>query len=121
MFASPLTLKDRTAANVTFNRMSSDVNNSSFLKSTSTLSAPDLLKFSHQIAKPGSVGSDRHLVQIAKTVLDANGEPKTATQNYTLTVPRGVVITRDHLDDMIAELKEFLVTANVTELLNGGT
>ena len=63
-------------------------------------------------------GSDRHLVKFTKLVMDSNLRPRTAVLNVTLAVPR-VGITRTNVDDLIAEAKEFLVTANVDRIMRG--
>jgi len=117
MFASPLTLKNGSAANVSMIKLTSDNVSSKWASSASTLSTPNTLQIAHTMTTAPD-GSDRHLVKLSKTVLDANSRPRTAVLNCTLSVPR-VGIVRLDVDDIIAELKEFLGTANVDALLRG--
>ena len=117
MFASPLALKNAAAATVNFVRLSMDAVKSIYASTNGTLSTPNTLQIGHQMTTAVE-GSDRHLVKIAKTVLDAQSRPRTVVMNFTLSVPR-VGIARVDVDDVIAELKEFLVTANVDALLRG--
>lgn len=117
MYASPMTLKDGSAANVTFVKLTSDAQSSKWVNSATTLSTPSSMQISHTMTTAPD-GSDRHLVKFAKTVLDANSRPRTVVLNCTLSVPR-IGITRADVNDVIAELKEFVVTANVDALLRG--
>lgn len=117
MFASPLALKNAAAAIVNFVKLTSDATKSIFAATSGTLSTPNTLQIGHQMTSSVD-GSDRHLVKIAKTVLDAQSRPRTVVMNFTLSVPR-VGPSRTDVDDVIAELKEFLVTANVDALLRG--
>lgn len=117
MYASPLVLKDGAAANVSFVKLNSDAQSSKWTNVASTLSAPSTMQISHTMTTAPD-GSDRHLVKFAKTILDSNSRPRTAVLNCTLSVPR-VGITRADVNDIIAELKEFLGTANVDALLRG--
>lgn len=116
-YAATLTLKDRAAANQTFVRLKSDNSQVSYGLQTANLSTPTLLTIGHQMTN-SPTGSDRHLVKVSKTVLDSSNKQVTAVLNFTLAVPR-TAITRNDVDDMIAELKEFLATANVDALLRG--
>lgn len=116
-YPSPIVLKNAAAANEDFIRISNDTNKVSYSLSTATLSEPALLVINHQMAT-SLQGTDRHLVKITKTKLDTASVAKTATLNFTLAVPRSG-ITRAHIDDMIAELKEFLNTARVDSLMRG--
>lgn len=116
-YPSTLTLKDRAAANQIFVRLKGDNNAVIYGLQSAALNAPTLLTIGHQMTN-SVAGSDRHLVKIAKTVLDSANKPTTAVINFTVAAPR-VAITRNDLDDMIAELKEFLATANVDALMRG--
>lgn len=116
-FAPTLTLKDRVAANQVFVRLKSDNSQVSYGLQSASLSTPTTMIIGHQMTN-SPTGSDRHLVKIAKTVLDASNKQVTAVMNFTISAPR-VAVTRNDIDDMIAELKEFLATANVDALLRG--
>lgn len=117
MFASPLALKNAAAANVSFVKLNNDASKCFYTAMNGTLSTPNTLQIGHQMSTSPD-GSDRHLVKIAKTVLDAQSRQRTVVLNFTLSVPR-VGPSRTDVDDVIAELKEFLVTANVDALLRG--
>lgn len=116
-YASTLTLKDRAAASQTFVRLKSDNSQVVYALQTAALNTPTLLAIGHQMTN-SPTGSDRHLVKITKTVLDSSNKQITAVMNFTIAVPR-TAITRNDIDDMVAELKEFLATANVDALLRG--
>lgn len=116
-FNPTIVLKDRAAANVNYVRLKADASQVTYGLQTATLNAPTLLTIGHQMTS-SPTGSDRHLVKIARTVLDSSNKPCTAVMNFTLSVPR-VGVVRNDLDDIIAGLKEFLATANVDSLLRG--
>lgn len=116
-FASTIVLKNAAAAIQTFLRLNSDKSQVNYALSTSSLSAPVSLVIGHQMTSAPD-GSDRHLVKISRTVIGADNKAKTCVLNCTLSVPR-VTISRTNVDDCIAELKEFLATANVDALLRG--
>ena len=116
-YASTLVLKDRAAANVNYVRLKSDASQVVYGLQSAPLNTPTLLTIGHQMTS-SPTGSDRHLVKIARTVLDSSNKPCTAVMNFTLSIPR-VGVVRNDIDDIIAGLKEFLATANVDALLRG--
>lgn len=117
MYPSTIVLKNAAAANVTFVRLTADNSKVDYADQAASLSLPNRLTIGHQMTS-ASNGSDRHLIKIAKTVLDAESRPCTGIINCTLSVPR-LGITRANVDDLIAGLKEFFSTANVDALLRG--
>lgn len=60
---------------------------------------------------------DKHLVNIVHNRKNALGLVIPLISNYTLQVPRDVTITRTDVDDEVAFLKNFLITANLDRLL----
>ena len=116
-YASTLVLKNAAAANVTFVRLSSDKDKVTYADQASALSTPSMITIGHQMSTAPN-GVDRHLVKISITKLDALSAQKTLTLNCSFSVPR-TGITRTEVNDAIAELKEFLGTANVDALLRG--
>lgn len=116
-YASTIVLKNAAAANVTYVRLTSDTSKVSYADQAGSLAQPALLVIGHQMSSSPS-GVDRHLVKLTKTMLDANNSPKTFVLNCSLSVPR-TGVTRTEVNDAIAGLKEFLVTANVDALLRG--
>lgn len=116
-FDATLALKDRAAAVINFLRVKGDTEKVTYLSALSTVGLPNQLMIAHQIATSPS-GVDRHLVKLSKTVLDSNSKQQTLVLNCTLSVPR-LGVTRNDIDDAIAELKEFLITARVDALLRG--
>lgn len=116
-FSDSIILKNAAAQNVTMSRISDDASKSNYLDVASTLSTPRTMSLGHQMSTSPS-GVDRHLVKLTKTVLDANSKQQTATINLTINMPR-VGIVRGDIDDLVAMLKEFLVTANMDKLVRG--
>lgn len=116
-FDTTLALKNAAAATVTFNRLTGDSSKAVYQNSATGVSDANKCEISHQMST-ASDGSDRHLIKFTKLVMDANLRPRTAVLNVTLAAPR-VGITRTHIDDLIAEAKEFLVTANVDRIMRG--
>lgn len=116
-YASPIVLKNAAAANENFVRLAADASKVSYMLATSTLQAPVNLVIGHQLTSAQD-GSDRHLVKISRTVVGTDLKPRTVVISCTVSVPRNTV-TRANVDDSIAELKEFLTTANVDALLRG--
>lgn len=116
-FASTLVLKNAAAANENFLRLAADSSKVTYGLATASLNAPVILTIGHQMTSAQD-GSDRHLVKIARTVLDSDNRPRTLVINCTISVPR-LGIARTDVDNSLAELKEFLATANVDALLRG--
>jgi len=116
-YASPIVLKNAAAANENFVRLNADANKVNYMLATSTLQAPVFLVVGHQLTTAQD-GSDRHLVKIARTVVGTDLKPRTCVISCTIAVPRNT-ISRVDVDNGIAELKEFLTTANVDALLRG--
>lgn len=117
-FASPLVLKDAAAANENFIRLASDKSQVTYALQTATLNAPVTLTIGHQMTSAQD-GSDRHLIKIARTVIGTDSKPRTAVLNCTISVPRNA-IARVDVNNCIAELREFLLSAaNVDALLRG--
>lgn len=117
MYPSTIVLKNAAAANVTFVRLNADNSKVDYADQAASLSLPNRLTIGHQMTTAQN-GSDRHMIKIAKTVLDSESRPCTVVLNCTISVPR-LGITRTNVDDAIANLKEFLATANVDALLRG--
>lgn len=118
MFASSLTLKNAAAAVVTYIRVVADLTKAVYAHATSTLSLPIQLTIAHQVAK-SPTGTDRHLLKHARTVSTLEGKLVTSVFNVTAAIPREG-ITRAHINDDIAALREFLNDeARVTAWLNG--
>lgn len=116
-FAPTIVLKDAAAANENFLRIASSSDKVNYALSTATLSAPVTLVIGHQMTSSQD-GSDRHMVKIARTVLDTSNVARTMVINCTISVPR-LGVSRTDVNNSIAELKEFLGTANVDALLRG--
>lgn len=116
-FASTIVLKNAAAANENFLRLAADSGKVTYALSSATLNAPVTLTIGHQMTSAMD-GSDRHLIKIARTVLDTDSRPRTLVVNCTISVPR-LGISRTDVDNALAELKEFFATANVDALLRG--
>lgn len=116
-FASTIVLKDAAAANENFLRLNADSSKVTYALSSSTLNAPVLLTIGHQMSSSID-GSDRHMIKLTRTVLDSDNRARTLVLNCTLSVPR-LGVARTDVNNALAELKEFLSTANVDALLRG--
>lgn len=116
-FSESIVVKNAAAANVTLQRLNGDSQKVTYIDVSSTLATPRNMFISHQMSSAQD-GTDRHLVKLTKVALDANSRQCTATLNLTLNVPK-LGIVRGDVDDLIAMVKEFLVTANVDKLIRG--
>lgn len=116
-YASTIVLKDAAAASENFLRIAATSDKVTYALSSATLNQPVVLTIGHQMTS-ASDGSDRHMVKLTRTVLDSDNRPRTLVVNCTVSVPR-VGIARTDVNNALAELKEFLGTANVDALLRG--
>lgn len=120
-FSSSLVIADgqSTPVDRTFVLTSQDATNSTRIDNSTTLTAPRIMQIKHSVQKlqNGDV-VDRHLVSFSHTVLDAANVPHTLVGNLTLAVPRST-ITRANVDDVVAFLKNFTTSSDITSLLIG--
>lgn len=128
MLANDITLDKADGTDVIFRLVRNDGTGTERLDVASTMALPTRLAIKHstQGKLPGIV-TDRHLVQVSKTVPTATGTAQ-VIGNFTLTVPRDVAVTNVILHDMVSHIVDFLtdqtqtglaVTANVDALLRG--
>lgn len=92
----------------------------SYIDTTSQLSAPRLVKVSHQIKPIGSSGSDRHSVVAQSVVLDANQQPHIMSASLTWTIPRASVATDTLSKDVLAAMVNYLNLSGVRDALIDG-
>jgi hypothetical protein len=127
-FANTLVLDAASGADVTYVRRSSDANGSSYIDQATTLVAPGILSIRHSLQGKGSDAIDRHLVQLARTVVDANGRSVVLTVNFTVAVPRNTAVTPTIVKDAITNVLDFFTdgaiatlatSANIDALLRG--
>lgn len=87
------------------------------------LATPSVLTISHELSGKAPNVSDRHLVRFDHTV--ASPQPDsidvaTVSAYLVLQVPRGRIITKEVVVDVLAKLMSFLSPAeHVDKLLNG--
>lgn len=76
------------------------------------------LDVSHKIAPMNSVSNSVHIVRIAKTTLNAAGQPRLGYVEYRISHPRDA-ITEAHMADSNAEMKSLMSDANFKALMMG--
>jgi hypothetical protein len=87
------------------------------------LTAPEILRITHNLRAPGAKGSDRHQVLLSKAVTETTtGNYLVGSVSLQITVPRSADFTLAMVKDLIAQLTSYCnLTANVTGLFNGAT
>jgi hypothetical protein len=116
-FPATLVLKNAANADKNFIRVSADKQRVTYALDGASLSEPVTLQVAHTMS-PALDGSNRHLLKLSFTELDANNRQRTAVVNMTIAMPK-VGVARANLDDVIAYVKNFFVTSNVTAVLRG--
>jgi len=114
--AESIVLDDQSGDDVTYKKTRSDSSGSSYIDTSTTLTEPAQLVFKHSVNGKGSEAVDRHLVQFSRTKLNTAGVPRTLTCNFTIAVPRDVVITSTIVKDQIANLVDFLADGAITSI-----
>lgn len=118
-FTPDLTFNNSVPAAVTYSFISSAGGKTVRKDSTRPLEEPCVMTISHEVAGKGSGAVDRHLVRFDITELDTDGvTTAVGSVHCVLTVPRKI-ITAAIIQDLVVQLKNYLVTANVTKILNG--
>jgi hypothetical protein len=102
-----------------FTLMASDLGRSEFSVAGLTLPAKKKLIVSHETLKDGT---ERHLVRIDRTEVDALLVPATASFHCVITRPPSTAITNAIVIEMVNQMIDFLIeggsNANVTAILN---
>lgn len=107
-FAATQTLDDASGDDVVYALVGQDLTGSKRLNTATNLAEPGLMVIKHSAQGVGSAAVDRHLVQFAQTKLNTAGLPRTAIINLTISVPRDSIITSTIVDDMVANLVDFI-------------
>lgn len=128
MLSNDITLDKKDGTDVIFRLVKNDGTGTERLDVASTLALPTRLAIKHSTqGKLPSTVTDRHLVQVSKTVPTATGISQVVA-NFTLTVPRDVAVTSAIVFDMCSHIVDFLTdlsgtglatTANIEALLRG--
>lgn len=127
-FTADLTLDDASGDDVVYRLVSTDNQGTRRIDVATNLAAPAHLTIRHSTAGKGADVVDRHLVQFTRTVVDANGSPRTLTVNFTMQVPRSSAVTSQIVKDQIMNLLDLLsdgalttlaTAANIDALLRG--
>lgn len=107
MFADTLTLKDLAGADRTFKLIVQDGSGTVRIDTATTAAEPCKMSIKHNVQGSGPSAVDRHLVQIARTALNATtGKAVTSIVNLTVSVPRDTAITAAEVeDDLVAVLR----------------
>lgn len=130
MLTSTLLLDDASGDEITYVLISQDATGTVRLNSASTNAEPQALSVKHSKSGSGINTVDRHLIQLSKTVLDANSVARTAIVNFTMAVPQATVITNAMVIDLVANLIDLISdggfsaagmagTVALTQLLRG--
>jgi len=129
-FPNDLVLDNAAGTDVTFRLRSRDGNGSQYIDIASNLATPHLIAVRHNVQGPKDAPVDRHLVQVAKSLVTATGKLVTVTVNLTVAVPRDPVVTPTVVRDEVFHVLDFMsdgtlatmpATANLDALLRGET
>lgn len=105
---------------VTYSLQGASADSAAYIDATSTLSAPRILKISHQIKPTGSTGSDRHTVLAQAVVQDTMNVSHVMSASLTWTVPRASQATETLNKDCLAALLGYLGLTGVKDALIDG-
>lgn len=95
-------------------------NEASYVDKSLNLSAPRIMRVSHNLKAVGGKGSDRHNVLSQLIVVDANGIPFTISAGLTWTIPRSAAVTDTLAKDVLAGLLNYLALPGVKDdMLDG--
>jgi hypothetical protein len=107
-FTATQTLDDASGDDVVYALVGQDLTSSKRVDTGATVAEPGILSIKHSVSGVGSESVDRHLVQFARTKLTTSGTPRTAVVNLTIAIPRDSVITATIVDDLVANLVDFI-------------
>lgn len=122
--ATTQTLSKDTATEVDTNttayvQRAADLGRSEFSVAGLTLPNKKILTISHETLKDGT---ERHLIRLDRTEVDALLVPATASFHSVITRPPSTAITNAIVIEMVNQLIDFLIeggsNANVTAILN---
>lgn len=113
-FTADVVLDDADGTDITYRRVASLPNGSDWIDISTNLTEPGRMRILHSSSGKGTETVDRHLVQLARTKLDANGVPRVLTLNFTLSVPRSTVISNQIVYDAVANLLDLLSDGGLT-------
>lgn len=103
-------IKNASAAEVEFNRISTAARSTEFAQIAETPNQPHRLKVSHQESGTGSTARRRSLVRFDKTVIGVSGVPRTISAYTVLDAPVGDLSASTELKNTLAELLSFCST-----------
>jgi hypothetical protein len=100
-------IKDASAAEVEFQRISTNGRSTEYAQITETPIAPHRLKISHLESGTGAAKRRRSVVRFDKTVTGADNLPVTISAYTVLDIPVGDVATYTETKNVLAELMSF--------------
>lgn len=127
LLANDLTLDNSNGDDVVYRLVSQSQDGTRRIDVASTLALPSTLSIRHSQTGKAPAITDRHLVQLSKTVATATGSVPVVA-NFTLTIPRDSAVTTAIVHDVISNILDFLTdstltgfasTANVDAILRG--
>lgn len=118
-FPNDVVIADAIPVNQTYSLISMNASKSVRSNPAKPVSEPCILTISHETIKKASKKHLRHLVRIDMSKLGTDGVTPFGAYAYLVLGHDDQIITETMLQDLIVQLKNFLVTANVTKLVHG--
>lgn len=112
--SSPLTLDDVGGNARTFQRLSTTAAGSDWIRTDTNLTEPIRMAIKHTTSGSGAKQTDRHLVQVALTKVDAAGIPQVCVVNLTIQRPRSAAISNTNVKDVVAHVVAVLTDNQLT-------
>jgi len=107
-FSDNLSLDDASGDLVAYSKIASSGDRIRRLDTSTTLAESRLMEIAHNFQGSGADIVDRHLVSFSHTQNNATGKPRKAIVNLTVSIPRDAVVTPEDVDDLIANLVDFI-------------
>lgn len=108
MFPATIALANASAVDKNFTQIRLEDSGSVRIDESTNTLTPRKMAIRHSVSGKPDEYVDRALVQFSTVAIDSNGVPRTLVMNFTLAVPRNAAITRTHINDSIAFLRDFL-------------
>jgi len=114
-------VKDASATEVEFQRISTNDRKTIFATITEAPNAPHRLSVSHQETGSGQELRRRSVIRLDKTVTGVSTDPRVVSAYVVLDAPVGDVSATTEIKNVLAELSSFCFTAASSTLLYDGT
>jgi hypothetical protein len=114
-------VKDRSNAEVEFERMLTTGQTTQFKKITETVGLPYRLSIKHQTVGTGASETRQSVVIFEKTSENTAGDKVRTVAQIKLSIPVGVADDLNDAKDLLANLLSFVGTTDGATLLHNGT